>query len=74
MAVLLPKIQESNLTEVLDTLMTSFLSGKKEHEGREMANIGLKTVIETITPHSTSAITVVRHFTPLLKKAMETKV
>ena len=74
LSVLLPKVHDFNLQEILKTLLESFLSEKKEHEGREMANLGLKTVIESIPAHSPAATTVIRALTPHLIQGMESKV
>lgn len=72
LSALLPKVQESNLIEILTTLLTSFLN-ENEQDGREMANLGLKTVIESIPCHSSAGKSVIHHFTPFLIQGMKSK-
>lgn len=73
LSVLLPKIQDTNLAEILQQLIDSFLMDSRESEGREMGNIGLKTVVNSVSSRSNGAKTVVKILTPKLIQGIHSK-
>eukprot|EP00210_Caulerpa_lentillifera_P004245 g4049.t1 len=73
LSVLLPKIQDTNLSEILQQLIDCFLTESPESDGREMGNVGLKTVISSVMANSSGARTIVRILTPKLIQGIHSR-
>jgi len=72
LGLLVPKIKEAQLQVIVDTLGDYILQNKKENL-RDIAGIGLKSVVAQTAPESPTAPSIVHRVTPKLIKGIQVR-